>query len=140
MYFLDLKIYVIADFWTLTFLSENSSSSLITNHLCNNTHYWDSSLQLLENFYTLQEGDNIFPQDENKKVIGSDASYMDTWKEMEKLVEQGLVKSIGISNFNSKQVDDILSIAKIKPVTNQVSIFRVSIYLPPIFDNYISNL
>lgn len=63
------------------------------------------------------------PADEDNRIIGSDASYLDTWKEMEKLVEQGLVKSIGISNFNSKQVEDILSIAKIKPVTNQVSTY-----------------
>lgn len=39
---------------------------------------------------------------------------------MEKLVGQGLVKSIGISNFNSQQIDRILSIARIKPVVNQV--------------------
>lgn len=39
---------------------------------------------------------------------------------MEKLVESGRVRSIGISNFNSEQTDRILSIAKIKPVTNQV--------------------
>lgn len=45
---------------------------------------------------------------------------MDTWRALEKLVESGRVRSIGISNFNSEQTDRILSIAKIKPVTNQV--------------------
>lgn len=39
---------------------------------------------------------------------------------MEKLVESGLVKSIGVSNFNSEQITRLLSIAKIKPVCNQV--------------------
>lgn len=39
---------------------------------------------------------------------------------MEKLVEKGLVKSIGVSNFNSEQLTRLLSIAKIKPVCNQV--------------------
>lgn len=39
---------------------------------------------------------------------------------MEKLVQSGRVRSIGISNFNSEQTDRILSIATIKPVTNQV--------------------
>lgn len=39
---------------------------------------------------------------------------------MEKLVDQGLVKSIGISNFNSQQINRVLSIARIKPVVNQV--------------------
>jgi diketogulonate reductase-like aldo/keto reductase len=41
---------------------------------------------------------------------------------MEKLVHQGLTKSIGISNFNKKQTEDILNIATVKPVTNQVCI------------------
>lgn len=39
---------------------------------------------------------------------------------MEKLAESGRVRSIGISNFNSQQIERILSIATIKPVTNQV--------------------
>jgi aldehyde reductase len=41
---------------------------------------------------------------------------------MEKLVEQGRTKSIGVSNFNSQQIERILAIANIKPVTNQVSV------------------
>ena len=39
---------------------------------------------------------------------------------MEKLVKLGLVKSIGLSNFNSEQITDILNKGSIKPVMNQV--------------------
>lgn len=39
---------------------------------------------------------------------------------MEKLVDLGLVKSIGVSNFNSEQVDRVLREGRIKPVANQV--------------------
>ena len=39
---------------------------------------------------------------------------------MEKLVSLGLVKSIGVSNFNSKQIEHILQKGSIKPVMNQV--------------------
>lgn len=46
--------------------------------------------------------------------------YVDTWKGMEECVKLGLTKSIGLSNFNSVQIDRILSIATIKPVMNQV--------------------
>lgn len=41
---------------------------------------------------------------------------------MEKLVEKGLVRSIGLSNFNSCQINDILSVASIKPTVLQVMI------------------
>ncbi|KAM9991522.1 hypothetical protein ACTFIZ_004926 [Dictyostelium cf. discoideum] len=41
---------------------------------------------------------------------------------MEKLVELGLVKSIGVSNFNVQNLIDLLTFAKIKPVVNQVEI------------------
>lgn len=39
---------------------------------------------------------------------------------MEKLVEKGLVKAIGLSNFNSRQIDDVLSVATVKPAVLQV--------------------
>lgn len=39
---------------------------------------------------------------------------------MEKLVKLGLVRSIGVSNFNSEQLQRILDNCEIKPVTNQV--------------------
>jgi len=46
--------------------------------------------------------------------------YLDTWIEMEKLVENGFVKSIGVSNFNSEQLQRILDNCTIKPVVNQI--------------------
>ena len=39
---------------------------------------------------------------------------------MEKAVEAGKVKSIGLSNFTEKYLEDILKIAKILPVVDQV--------------------
>lgn len=50
----------------------------------------------------------------------NDIDYVDTWKGMEECVRLEYVRSIGISNFNSKQVQRVLDIAQIKPVNNQV--------------------
>ncbi|CAD7084139.1 unnamed protein product [Hermetia illucens] len=67
------------------------------------------------------EGDKImFPTNANGEIRLSNVDYLDTWKAMENLVSLGLVKSIGVSNFNEKQIDRLLSAAKIKPVCNQI--------------------
>ena len=42
------------------------------------------------------------------------------WKDMEKAVELGKVKSIGLSNFEEYHFEDIMENAKIKPVLMQV--------------------
>ena len=67
-----------------------------------------------------KEGADLFPKDANGKTLYSDADYVDTWVAMEKLVEEGLCKSIGLSNFNKKQIERVLAVAKIRPTNNQV--------------------
>lgn len=60
------------------------------------------------------------PRDVSGKLILSDTDYLETWKGMEECKRQGLARSIGVSNFNSKQLTRLLSAAKINPVNNQV--------------------
>ena len=68
-----------------------------------------------------QRGDDPNPKNENGDIIFDETIHpTDTWLAMEKLVEKGLVRSIGISNFNSEQIKDILKRGSIKPVMLQV--------------------
>ena len=46
--------------------------------------------------------------------------YEETWPAMEQCVDDGLTKSIGVSNFTSAQIDKLVASARIKPVVNQV--------------------
>jgi len=46
----------------------------------------------------------------------------ETWAEMEKLVEKGLVKNIGVSNVNCQLMMEILRKCKIPPAVNQVEV------------------
>ncbi|KAL0272490.1 UNVERIFIED_CONTAM: hypothetical protein PYX00_005435 [Menopon gallinae] len=61
-----------------------------------------------------------WPHDRDGNTIYSDVDYVDTWKAMEECVRKGLTKSIGLSNFNSEQVERVMKAATIKPVVNQV--------------------
>jgi aldehyde reductase len=45
---------------------------------------------------------------------------MDVWQEMEKLVEKGLVKHIGVSNFNAQQIQRVFDCSRIKPACNEI--------------------
>ena len=54
--------------------------------------------------------DNLFPQDEGDKyLLDEEVKLQDTWRQLEKLVKKGKVRSIGLSNFRKDLVENILS-------------------------------
>ena len=46
--------------------------------------------------------------------------YLGAWRDMEKAVAQGKVRAIGLSNFESDRLEEVLAAAKIKPAVLQV--------------------
>lgn len=44
------------------------------------------------------------------------------WALMEEIHAKGLTKSLGVSNFNVQSIVDLLSYAKVKPVSNQIEL------------------
>jgi len=69
-----------------------------------------------------EDDDNLVPTGADGIVIDGKVDYLEAWKGMEDAVRSGLVKSIGISNYNSIQIERLLGSATIKPVTNQVEV------------------
>ena len=48
------------------------------------------------------------------------AKYKETWKALEKLLADGKVRAIGVSNFLVHHLEDLLKSSSVKPVLNQV--------------------
>ncbi|XP_077981454.1 aldo-keto reductase family 1 member A1-A-like [Glandiceps talaboti] len=64
----------------------------------------------------------LVPRHPDDSVMCSDVSFLDTWAAMETLVDEGLCMHIGLANFNSKQIDEILENCRIKPAVLQVEV------------------
>ncbi|KIK70052.1 hypothetical protein GYMLUDRAFT_34498 [Collybiopsis luxurians FD-317 M1] len=58
---------------------------------------------------------NFLPPEASPTII-------DTWKDMEKLLGTGKVKSLGVSNFSIKTLKQLLPHCSVKPVVNQVEL------------------
>ncbi|XP_053574923.1 prostaglandin-E(2) 9-reductase [Bombina bombina] len=72
---------------------------------------------------SLKAGVSVIPRDENGKIIlDKNVDLCAVWEALEKCKDIGLVRSIGVSNFNKKQLEMILNKPglKYKPVCNQV--------------------
>jgi 2,5-diketo-D-gluconate reductase A len=48
--------------------------------------------------------------------------YVDSWKAMEKLKNEGVIRSIGVCNFHTHHIDEILKVAEHVPVLNQIEL------------------
>ena len=48
--------------------------------------------------------------------------FIDSWLAMEKLVQEGTVKSLGVSNFHEHHLEALLKVATIPPAINQIEV------------------
>ena len=60
------------------------------------------------------------PQADEPVMKTAPVPLAETWHAMEALVEQGLVKHIGVCNYNSGLLNDLMSYANIKPAELQI--------------------
>ena len=71
--------------------------------------------------FAFQPGDEQDPRDEHGRVIyDSGVALVDTWRALERLVDDGHCKSIGLSDITLEKLREIVAVARIKPAMVQV--------------------
>lgn len=110
----------------------------ITTKLWNNSHHpedvekaVDASLKDLKTDYIdlylmhwpspFARSDQLIPK-KNDKIETGDSDYVDTYKAMEKLLDKGKVKAIGISNFSKAELERLLKETSVVPAAHQIEL------------------
>ena len=71
--------------------------------------------------YAFKPGDEQDPRDEHGKVIyDPGVTLVQTWQAMERLVDEGKCKSIGLSDITLEKLKEVVEAARIKPSAVQV--------------------
>jgi diketogulonate reductase-like aldo/keto reductase len=76
---------------------------------------------LIHTPFAFQPGDEQDPRDGQGRVIyDSGVTLAETWGALERLVDDGRCKSIGLSDVNLERLQEIVAVARIKPAVVQV--------------------
>jgi len=88
--------------------------------------HWSKAFKFVEGEWpsTLDPSDPVtFPRiAPGDRVVVDDVPFSETWRALEMLVDEGLVKTIGVCNWSIKQLEELMSTATIKPAINQVEV------------------
>src|SRR6516225_361030 len=76
---------------------------------------------LIHTPFAFQPGDEQDPRDEHGRVIyDSGVTLVETWRAMERLVDDGHARSIGLSDITLEKLREIVAAARIRPAMVQV--------------------
>ena len=88
---------------------------------CRRLQIDDVDCYLIHTPFAFRPGDEQDPRDERGQVIyDSGVTLVETWQALERLVDEGRCKSIGLSDITLEKLREIVAAARIKPAVVQV--------------------
>jgi diketogulonate reductase-like aldo/keto reductase len=76
---------------------------------------------LIHTPFAFRPGDEQEPKDERGQIVyDSGVTLVDTWRALERLVDEGKCGAIGLSNVNLEKLREIVDAARIKPAVVEV--------------------
>lgn len=117
------ELYIVTKVWSINFKREKVVESARESLRNLRLDYVDL---LLVHWPVAMKDDgkgSMFPTDEEGNPLIDDSIDIngETWKGMEDCFKQGLTKSIGVSNYNKRQIESLFASGlEVKPVVNQV--------------------
>lgn len=99
------------------FSKYDRNSFVISTKLCNSDQYKGDVRKALKTSLDELNLDYVDVYLMHWPVTGK---FIDSWKQMEELYEEGLCKAIGVCNFNIHHFEELKEYAKIMPMINQV--------------------
>ncbi|KAF4774295.1 GCY protein [Colletotrichum scovillei] len=112
------EIFVTGKLWNTKHAPEDVESGVDKTLKDLGTDYLD--LFLMHWPVAFKPSDKWFPIDSNGVFELADIDPAETWAAMEKLVQSGKVRAIGVSNFTKQRIEDLLTNTKTVPAVNQI--------------------
>ncbi len=110
----------------------------VTSKLWNNAHRREQVRPALENtlrdlnldyldlylvhWPVVLKGEVTYPKKAGDFLSLDEVPIAETWQGMEAVLEEGLTRHIGVSNFSAKKIDRLLRTASVQPEMNQVEL------------------
>jgi len=89
----------------------------VTTKLWNDDHGYDNALMAIDRSLENLELDYVDLYLVHWPVSGR---HVETWKAMEKILEDGKARAIGVSNFTIRHIEELLAETEIVPAVNQI--------------------
>ncbi|BBI36254.1 aldo/keto reductase [Cohnella abietis] len=89
----------------------------VTTKVWNSEQGYTSTIKALESSLDRLQMDYVDLYLVHWPVVGK---YKETYRALEELYEKGLVRAIGVSNFNISHLEDLMGSCRVKPMVNQV--------------------